>query len=46
MATLAAAHDVDAAGQAVFGGVEVFVADDGFDVIEDGDGDGGGSFRD
>ena len=37
VAALAAAEDVDAAGQAVLGGVEVFVADDGFDVIEDGD---------
>ena len=46
-AGLAAAEDVDAAGQAVFGGVEVLVADDGFDVIQDGDGhDGCLSVRD
>ena len=46
MAALAAAEDVDAAGQAVLGGVEVFVADDGFDVIQDGDGHDGSSFCD
>ena len=40
-AGLAAADDVDAADQAVFGGVEVLVADDGFDVIQDGDGHDG-----
>src|SRR6185312_11549618 len=41
VAALAAAEDVDAAGEAVFGGVEVLVADDGFDVIQDGDGHSG-----
>ena len=44
VAALAAAEDVDAAGQAVLCGVEVFVADDGFDVIQDGDGHGRVSF--
>ena len=44
VAALAAAEDVDAAGQAVLGGVEVLVADDGFDVIQDGDGHDGVSF--
>ena len=46
VAALAAAEDVDAAGQAVLGGVEVLVADDGFDVIQDGDGHDRVSFCD
>ena len=41
---LAAAEHVHAAVQEVFGCVGVLVADDGFDVIQDGDGHDGVSF--
>src|SRR5205807_3216171 len=46
VAALAAAEHLHAACEEVLGGVEVFVADDGFDVIQDGDGHDDGSFCD
>src|SRR5207248_1971452 len=46
VAALTAAHDVDAAGLTVLDGVEVFVSDDGFDVVENGDGHDRVSFCD